>query len=190
MRHFNLFYGLRILPAIVLLVGCTYYNLVPAGKSEIDGAYTVNSKIEWSKMTQGHTEMWTVDGLGLQQIRYFNGLTDGDKLFPVEKTGKMPEYKSEMSFLDVKELVETSATVAGVTGIKTTNFRPFKFGSLDGFRAEFSYTTEDGLFRDGFVVGTKKDKKLYMIMYDGARIHYFPKHRDEAEAIVRSIQMR
>lgn len=181
---------MAVLLAILLIAGCTYYSLVPAGKSEIGGAYTVSSTIEWSKLSQGHTDFWTVDGVGLQQVRFINGLTDGDKLFPVEKTGKMPEYKGEMSFLEVKEFVETSAAVAGATMVKTENFRPFKFGSLDGFRAEFSYNTEEGLFHDGFIVGTKKDKKLYLIMYDGARLHYFPKHRADAENIVRSIQVK
>jgi len=183
----------RSLPmAIVaaLLAGCTYYSLVQAGKTDIAGVYTVDTSIRWNKVTDRHTELWTVDGLGLQQIRFVNGLSDGDKLFAQEKKGEMPTYKSDMSFLEVQEFIETSAIVTGVTEIKTTGFRPEKFGSLDGFRAEFSYTAEDGLLRDGFVVGTKKDKKLYLIIYDGARLHYYPKHKVDAEGIVHSIQIK
>ena len=178
-----------ILAFALMLAGCTYYSLVPRGKTEIGGTYFVNSGILWSKATEGKSEIWTVDGPGLQELRFVNGLTDGDKLFPKEKQGKMPEFKSDMSFLEIMEFIETSATAVGVVGISSRDFRPYKFGSLDGFRAEFSFTTEDGLLRDGFVVGTKKDKKLYLILYSGARLHYYPKHKGDVESIVQSIKM-
>jgi len=54
---------------------------------------------------------------------------------------------------------------------------------------EFLFTTEDGLLREGFTVGAKKDKKLYLIIYSGARLHYYPKNKGDAESIVQSIKM-
>ncbi len=118
-----------------MLAGCTYYSLVPRGKTEIGGTYSVNSEILWSKATEGNSEVWTVDGLSLQELRFVNGLTDGDKLFQNKKQGKMPKYKSDMSFLEIMEFIETSATAVGVVGILSRDFRPYKFGSLDGFWA-------------------------------------------------------
>ena len=49
---------------------------------------------------------------------------------------------------------------------------------------EFLFTTEDGLLREGFTVGAKKDKKLYLIIYSGARLHYYPKNKGDEESIV------
>ncbi|MFQ5763750.1 MAG: hypothetical protein ACE5GT_02375 [Rhodospirillales bacterium] len=180
---------LLLLVAASIIAGCTYYSLVPPGTREIAGTYSVKSEIPWSKATEGKTDLWTVDGMGLQELRFVNGLADGDRLFSGEKFGEQPEYKENMTFLEIKELIETSAAVVGAVGVKTRDFRPHKFGNLEGFRAEFSFTTEDGLLRDGFVVGTKKDNKLYLIMYSGSRLHYFPKHKDDAEYIVRSIRV-
>ena len=34
-----------------------------------------------------------------------------------------------------------------------------------------------------------KDKKLYLIIYSGARLHYYPKNKGDAESIVQSIKM-
>jgi hypothetical protein len=178
-----------IFPLILLITGCTYYSLIPRGKIEIGGVYTIRSEIPWSKASQGNTEIWTVDGPGLQELRFVNGLSDGDLLFKNATQGDLPEYKSDMSFLEIKEFIETSATAVGVVGITSRNFRPFKFGLLDGFRAEFSYTLKDGLFREGFAVGAKKENKLYLIIYSGTRLHYYPKNLEDAEFILRSIQI-
>ena len=54
---------------------------------------------------------------------------------------------------------------------------------------EFLFTTEDGLLREGFTVGTKKEKKFYLIIYTGAKLHYYLKHKGDAESIVQSIKM-
>ncbi|NQV85244.1 MAG: hypothetical protein HQ494_15640 [Rhodospirillales bacterium] len=149
----------------------------------------MNSEILWSKIKEGHTEIWTVDGPALQKITFINGLDDGDTLFTVQTQGKPPKYKKNMSFLEIIEFIETSATASGVVGMNSRNFRPYKFGTLDGFRTEFSFTLEDGLLREGFGVGAKKDEKLYLIFYSGAKLHYFPKHKDDVETILRSIKI-
>ncbi len=54
---------------------------------------------------------------------------------------------------------------------------------------EFLFTTEDGLLREVFTVGDKKEKKLYLIIYSGARLHYYPKNKGDDESIVQSIKV-
>ena len=178
-----------ILALTLLISSCTFYTLNPRGKTNIGGLYTVRSEIAWNKATIGKTEIWTIDGPSLQELRFVNGLSDGDKLFENPAKENSPEYKSEMSFLEIKEFIETSAATSGIVEITSRNFRPYKFGSLDGFRAELSYTHEDGLLREGLAAGTKKDGKLYLIFYSGTRLHYFQTHLDEVEYILRSIKI-
>jgi hypothetical protein len=111
----------------------------------------------------------------------------GDKALQGE--GPHPRLDNNWAILEIKEFIETSATAVGVVGISSRDFRPYKFGSLEGFRVEFLFTTEDGLLREGFTVGAKKDKKLYLIIYSGARLHYYPKNKGDDESIVQSIKM-
>jgi len=40
---------------------------------------------------------------------------------------------------------------------------------------------------DGFVVGTVRQERLYLIIYSGAHIHYFDKRKDDAERVIRTI---
>jgi hypothetical protein len=57
-----------------------------------------------------------------------------------------------------------------------------------GFRFEFSYLSKQGLAIGGFAVGAIIDRRLYLIIYSGAREYYFPKHRDDVEQIVSSVR--
>ena len=49
---------------------------------------------------------------------------------------------------------------------------------------------DDGLRKEGVVVGTIVDEALYLIVYTGAKIHYFPKYSVEFETLVESIKIR
>ncbi len=175
--------------AAVLIAACTQYTLVKSEQVSIGGAYTVEPQIIWSKFTEGKAEIWTVDGPLLQELRFIKGLEDGDKLFRLEGKKKLPTFHGDMTALEIKELFEGSLARAEVGQVKTMNLRPEKFGTARGFRFEFAYLTKDGLQKDGFVVGTVKDKKLYLIMYTGTRLYYYRKHKEDVERLVKSIRM-
>ncbi len=178
-----------LVAAAVLIAACAQYSLVKPQTVSIGGAYTVEPQISWNKATKGKAEIWTVDGPLLQELRFIKGLEDGDKLFRLEGKKKMPTFDSDMTPLEIKELFEGSLARAEVGQVQTMNLRPVKFGTAGGFRFEFTYVTKDGLEIEGFVVGTVKDKKLYLIMYTGTRLYYYRKHKDDAERLVKSIRM-
>jgi hypothetical protein len=48
--------------------------------------------------------------------------------------------------------------------------------------------TADGLNKYAIVAGAVIGEKLHLIIYSGARMHYFPKYRDAVEGIIASIQ--
>ena len=55
---------------------------------------------------------------------------------------------------------------------------------------EIDFVTEEGLEKSGFVVGSIIKEKLYLIIYSGARVHYFAKHKKHVEDIIESVQMK
>lgn len=177
----------------LVLAACTHYSLVSPEQVTMGDAYTVTPVLTWNKAEEGKTTIWTADGQMLQEIRFVNGLEDGDPLF--EPTGfesdeKKPRYKSGMTPLEVREFLEASIVQADVIGAKYSGFRPFKFGSASGFRLEFSYNSKDGLIKEGFVVGTIKGEKLYLIIYHGAKMYYFAKYKANVEALIQTIQFK
>ncbi len=173
----------------LLVTACVEYSLLKPDKVAIGDVYTVESQIAWNRMTQGKTEIWTVDGPLLQQLRFIKGVEDGDALFRGASGKKLPPFKSKMTAIDIKELFETSLAQIGVARLETGKLRPKGFGKAQGFRFEFTYVLKNGLEKQGFALGAVIDEKLHMIIYSGARLHYYPKHKDDVERLVRSIRM-
>ena len=46
----------------ILAAACTTFTLVKPEKVTIGDYYTIDSPISWSRLTEGKTQIWTVDG--------------------------------------------------------------------------------------------------------------------------------
>jgi hypothetical protein len=193
--------GNILLAIIFLLSACAYYDLVEPIKRDIGSSYSVEPQIAWSRSTQGQIEIWTVDGPALEAIHFFNGIGDGQTLFPAygKQKEKLPKFKKDMTANEVLEFIVDSIMAPGIqspvgpnmkgTGAQTIHLRPFKFGNHPGYRFELSFLSQEGLEYEGFVVGTIKDDKLYLICYTGTRLYYYPKYKESVEQIIASIDM-
>lgn len=135
-------------------------------------------------------ELWTVDGPGLQAIRFINGVADGEALFEGKGKEKQPTFRKSMTPSEIMEFVVDSLAGVGFEKIETTGLRPEKFGSAQGFRFDTHFVTRQGLEGQASVVGAVLKEKLHLIIYSGTRAHYYPKHRDHAERIIQSIQLQ
>jgi hypothetical protein len=183
------------LAALLILGACSRYGLVSTERVEIGGAYSVRPGIEWNYLIGQNFELWTVDGLNLQNLYFFNGIEDGDTLlvgkpeFDFFNESKIPEFQEGFSLLDIREWIEASYAQAKVARMETHDFRPAGFGSKKGFRFEFSFANEDGLSQKGFVVGATIDEELHLIIFTAAALHFYDKFAPEAERIIRSIRI-
>ena len=175
---------------IMMLSGCAMYTLVEPQRQEIGDLYTVEPQIPWSESSSDKTQIWTVDGPALQELRFVNGIVDSESPFiGLLEEEKSPKFKKGMTPLEIKDLVVDGLSVMGALKITVKKVKPFQFGGHDGFRMELNYVTEQGLEKSGLVVGSVIKEKLYVIAYSGARAHYFAKHKDHVEKIIGSIQM-
>jgi hypothetical protein len=180
-----------LLAVAVLAAACAKFSLVGPGRLEMADAYTVDSPVAWNETSEGKVQIWTVDGPQLQRLTFVNGLEDGDPLFETkgDSAENMPRYNSAMTPLEIKELIEAGLRVSGANQLETSDFRPQAFGSIPGYRFEFSYALESGLENEGTALAAKKDGKLYLILYTGTRFYYYGKHKDDVERLIDSIRI-
>jgi len=178
---------------LISLTACAQYSLVKATTQEIGGAYTVEAQIDWNKHAEGKVEIWTADRPGLDALRFFKGLDDGDALFirPVgaSKEIQFPAYRSGMTASEVMEFVIDSLGRAGAADLEARGLQPAQFGSVEGFRFELTFATASGLEMSGLAAGAVIEDALHLILYTGARVYYFPKYRDDVERLLGSIEM-
>lgn len=174
----------------VVIAGCAAYSLVGPHPMTIAGLYTVEPQIPWSAATYGKWEIWTVDGPSLQSVQFLTGLEDGKALFRGKDEEKRPKFLKTMTASEIMELVVDSVSVAGGQKVNAVNLRPEKFGAAQGFRFEMTYLTKTGLEKQAIVAGAVLNERLYLIVYSGAREHYYAKHKDHADRIIESIRLK
>jgi len=176
---------------VLLLAGCAaHYTLIEPGQVVVCDLYSVKSGIRWSEIKKGDVRLWTVNGTELESIRFIGGIAEGVPIMDIAGDKHETPFRSNMSETEVVDAVLDAFSLSGAQQVRAENLRPAPFGSMDGFRFELVFLNEDGLEKKGAVIATIADQSLYLIIYTGATIHYFPKYAGEFEAIVSSIKIR
>lgn len=186
----------------LLLSGCAQATLVSgAAPVRVGGAVAVPPVIGWSRFGQGNTEVWTVDGPMLEQMRFMVGLTDGDRAIipPADADpltalrgvdrDRAPRFREGMILPEVKEFFEGVLAFAEAKRPQVTHVRPMAFAGHQGFAFDFSFTSREGLDFLGFARGTIHEGKLYLVTYQGTRLYYFDKHRQDAERVMDGVTL-
>ncbi len=171
------------------LVACATITPVGTERRTIAGGYSVAPQVKWSRFPTGEFETWTIDGVFLEFVRFSRAVADGEPLFAGSgpNRDKFPIFHARMSANEVMELVVDSLTAEGWGNVSPESLEPFRFGSALGFRFELGLVARGGLEYDGLAAGVIKGDQLYLILYVGAREHYFAKHRGTVERLLASI---
>ena len=183
-----MFRCLSLVMAILLLAGCTSYAEVAPTRITIKDAYSIDPQIAWSRTQDGKRETWTVDGPLLEQLGFITGLEEGDTLYRVLGEKHAPTYRPTMSESEIMEFVVDSLISTGAHSVTAANLRPAPFGAWPGFRFDLSFQYPSGLDGLGTVLGARRDGGFDLILYTGARLHYFDKHKGTVEALFASIR--
>ena len=177
-----------------LLAGCGQFSMVPAGSNVIQGL-SFTSTSDWNKSPSAPTsnsEVWTKDGLALNELLFIYEVEDGASLFRQSSDElPMPSYRSSMLPNEIEELVKTSLinAMGGEIPISTSNLRPMPIEDIIGFRFEFDFYTTEGLAIRGDVLAIPDNELLNVIIYKAASMHYYEKDLEEVNAIFESIRL-
>ncbi len=184
--------SLLFIPFLLILASCTHIREVPPEVQTFGSAYSVQPTEKWNGLNNlsfpSISEQWTADGVGLNVIEFWHDIANDQALFE-RRTVEFPKFRSDMKATDVQELFVSSTTKNGGESVEAMNLRPAKFGSVDGFRFELTFTTRTGLHMRQSVLAAVVDEKLQAISYWGTDVHYFDAYAEEAEKIMASIQL-
>ena len=184
--------ALILLFVAITLAACGGCRLVEPSRHPVGDQMTVEPQIEWSAKTDGKLQLWTVDGATLAAIYLVSGLEDGEPIFTIRSRGArevQPTFQGGMTEIEIAEFVTDSLAAAGLQQLELSGLRRARFGMRTGFRFEMTFLSPHGLEGDSLVAGAVVDDKLYLIIYLGARAHYFPYYRDDVERIIESVEI-
>jgi len=176
-----------VLLLVILTAGCGGDAAMrEPGEQQIGSSYTITTSVDWS-LVDGSPQNWTIDGPALGLLQTWGGLKTGDVL--IRKQGRrMPAFRSSFGALEVAEMVaDTIEVLIPGADVETTDFRPFAFGSRDGFRFEIRYVRR-GLPIRGTVAGAIHKGTLDLILFTAPAEHYFDLRAAEVDRIIKSVR--
>lgn len=177
------------------------YSLVrPAQVVKVgSGAMTVVAPREWNRADRTiftdvrWVEDWTLNGPYLDSISFVAGLPDDHRLLREDYKAdrQVPRFRANMTAPEVVGMIESLYRVAGgASDFRTLALVPRTFLGTPGFQLDYEHLDGDELWRKGRAVGAVVDGRLYLIMLDAARSHYYPHALPDYEAIVASAAKR
>jgi len=181
--------------------GFSDYSLVRAASRNVgDGSLVVTPPRPWNRHRPitfediRQVEDWTQNGALLDGISFVTGLKDGKSLIRQRRSAsqQVPIFRSNMTAPEVAAMIESIYRVrGGSVDFKELSLKPRPFlGNANGFQLDYEHLDDDELWRRGRAVGTVVDGKLYMIVLDAAKSHYFDAALPDFEALVTSAQLR
>jgi hypothetical protein len=136
-------------------------------------------------------EDWTLNGPILDGISFISGMKNNRELIRQRRTAdqQVPRFLSNMTAPEIAAMLESLYRIkGGAVQLNTVSLQPRPFLGANGFQWDYEHLDTDELWRRGRAVGAVIDGKLYLILMDAARSHYYDATLPDFEAIVASAQ--
>lgn len=195
-----------LLGAALLLPACTgvggggfgysNYSLIRSREVAVgNDSLRVTPPREWNRQRGQlfvdirEVEDWTQNGPLLDGISFVTGLKSGDTL--VRQTRRddrqVPKFRANMTAPEITAMLESLFRVRGGTvDFRTLGLAPRPFLGQNGFQFDYEHLDSDEVWRRGRAVGASVDGRLYLILVDAARAHYFDSVLPDFETITAS----
>jgi hypothetical protein len=177
-----------------------YYSLVrPHSVSVGDGSMAVTPPRPWNRQRRFFfddvkwVEDWTLNGPLLDDLTFVSGLPNTKRLIQTDSRDaqQVPKFHSDMTAPEIAAMIESAYRVrGGAVDFRTLSLAPRQFMGQPGFQLDYEHLDGDELWRKGRVVGAVIGGRLYMVMLDAARSHYFPDELKVFEAMVASARLK
>ena len=177
------------------------YSLVRAQPRNVgNGSMTVTPPREWNRTSSiwqiddiRAVEDWTLNGAYLDSMSFVTGLKGGHYIIRQNKRDaqQVPKFRSDMTAHEIASMLESFYRVrAGTIDFKTTGLIPRTLMGYPGFQFDYDHLDSDEVWRRGRAVGAVVGGRLYLVLLDGARSHYFNAALADFEAVVNSARLR
>ena len=172
------------------------YSLIRAREVRVgNGTVAVTPPREWNRQSTAlfddisTVEDWTQNGPYLDTISFVTGMKDGKAVVRQRNRDdrQVPRFRSNMTAPEIAAMIESLFRVRGGTvDFRTTALVPRTFLGANGFQQDYEHLDSDEVRRRGRVVGAVIDGRLYLILLDATKSHYFNASLSDFEALVTS----
>ena len=186
--------NLVIVLVLAALAGCaTVSTKVETGDTVVGERLQVTIDGSWNHITlpnAGPAQIWTMEGLPVDQLRIYSGVKDGEVIHDTRNSNlKSFSFRSNMQPDEIVSMFEGMLTRDGST-FSLVKLEPASFGGGKGMRFEYAMITkEDNLPLSGVGFATVHNGELFAMLYQAPRLAFFARHQARVEQIARSAKI-
>ncbi|WP_345164937.1 hypothetical protein [Sphingomonas daechungensis] len=178
------------------------YQLVRAKPTSVgDGSLEVTPPRPWNRQrrflfffdTIRWVEDWTLNGPYLDGITFVSGMPGGEYIVQQRKSDErqVPKFRANMTAPEITAMLETAYRVrGGAVEFRTLSLQPRQFLGHPGFQFDFEHLDGDELWRKGRAVGAVINGRLYLMMFDATRSHYYANALPDFEVMANNAAIR
>jgi len=187
---------MKTLAAIVMLLalaGCAVPPVkVEPGEAAV-GKMTLSIDSAWNHLpaVDRPWTLWTIDGVVIDELRFWSGLKDGEALAPSSHREQRP-----LSFKRTMQAHELVALFASLHARERCSFtleqlEPADFVGVKGVRFRYSLLRyHDEVRLSGVGWAAVRDGELYAMTFTAPRLGFFARHEKRVEQIAKSARLK
>jgi hypothetical protein len=180
--------------------GFSDYSLVRARRVNVgNGTLSVAPPRPWNRHRPiffediREVEDWTLNGPLLDGMSFVTGLKNDKSLIRqrLTTTQEVPKFRSVTTPPEVAASFFSLFRVrGGSVDFRIVSLQPRPFLGTNGFQLDFEHLDDDELWRKGRAVGAVIGGRLYLILLDAAKAHYYGEALPDFEAVTASARLR
>lgn len=113
----------------------------------------VDTSLDWARVKLPRVELWTIDGLPLNQFVVVSRIKPNEHVFLNTRERKRhpdgPWYRPGMRPDEIRDVLLDALREQGWANVSASNLRPAHFGSVTGLRFDAQLTRSNGLRYQG-----------------------------------------
>jgi hypothetical protein len=179
--------------------GFNRFTLIQPRERDVARTMRVTPTMRWNRLPRSVTEIpreenWTLHGLTLDSLTFIGGLENGRPLVRWQRRQdlrQVPNFRADMTPPEIASMIESFYRIrAGSVSFNMTGLQPRTFLGHPGFQFDYEHLGGNELTRQGRVVGAVIGQRLYMILFDAPKSHFFGAIVPEVERIAVSARLR
>ena len=182
---------LLLLLMVLVLAACASVRKIESGTHAIDERMALQIEGPWNHIDFPGikpAQVWTMEGIHVDELLIYSDIKDGEAMHSSAASANKKDvtFRTTMQTEELVSMFEAVLTRDGST-FKLVKIAPQDFGGKKGFAFEFERTVKvSNVVQQGMGFGAVDKGALFAVVYVAPRLTFFPRHRANVEAIVRS----
>jgi len=169
-------------------------RLVSPGPNPAGSHLTLNSEMEWTRLSDRRMQLWTIDGELLNRLYLIPAVREREYIFlGSRQTKRRPDgafYKPGMRADELRDLIVDGLLASGAINVSASDLRPVMFGEHEGLRFELTLANQEGLKYQAMAAAFEHDRELALAIFMAPSEYYYPRDAQKVDRMLDTLRWK